>query len=54
MTYTDEFLNTLRTVGDELADATVATLFERGEVGRGGAVQHTDALRHHRRRRRVA
>lgn len=34
MTYTDESMNALRQYGDELADATVATLFERGEVGK--------------------
>ncbi|WP_329459079.1 oxygenase MpaB family protein [Streptomyces sp. NBC_01497] len=34
MTFTDQSLDSLRTVGDELADATVATLFERGEVGK--------------------
>ncbi|MEU3459534.1 oxygenase MpaB family protein [Streptomyces sp. NPDC006733] len=33
MTYTPASLDALRTHGDELADATVATLFERGEVG---------------------
>ncbi|MFD7924167.1 oxygenase MpaB family protein [Streptomyces sp. NPDC059740] len=33
MVCTDSSLNALRQVGDELADATVATLFERGEVG---------------------
>ncbi|MCZ4125936.1 oxygenase MpaB family protein [Streptomyces sp. H39-S7] len=33
MTYTPASMDTLRTQGDELADATVATLFERGEVG---------------------
>ncbi|MFH8927024.1 oxygenase MpaB family protein [Streptomyces pristinaespiralis] len=33
MTYTEQSLDALRTAGDELADATVATLFERGEVG---------------------
>ncbi|MGD9481794.1 oxygenase MpaB family protein [Streptomyces sp. TRM70308] len=33
MTYTDASLDALRHAGDELADATVATLFERGEVG---------------------
>ncbi|MEV7288408.1 oxygenase MpaB family protein [Streptomyces sp. NPDC093252] len=31
--YTDAALDALRHPGDELADATVATLFERGEVG---------------------
>ncbi|WP_137991746.1 oxygenase MpaB family protein [Streptomyces vilmorinianum] len=34
MTYTEASMNTLRQAGDELADATVATLFERGEVGK--------------------
>ncbi|MFJ6603623.1 oxygenase MpaB family protein [Streptomyces lydicus] len=34
MTYTEQSLNALRLAGDELADATVATLFERGEVGK--------------------
>ncbi|OEJ93171.1 oxygenase MpaB family protein [Streptomyces thermolilacinus] len=34
MTYTEASMDALRTVGDELADATVATLFERGEVGK--------------------
>ncbi|MFJ3704331.1 MULTISPECIES: oxygenase MpaB family protein [Streptomyces] len=34
MRYTESSLNTLRRTGDELADATVATLFERGEVGK--------------------
>jgi hypothetical protein len=33
MTHTDASMDALRQVGDELADATVATLFERGEVG---------------------
>jgi ER-bound oxygenase mpaB/B'/Rubber oxygenase, catalytic domain len=33
VTYTEESMDGLRTLGDELADATVATLFERGEVG---------------------
>jgi hypothetical protein len=33
MTDTEQSLDALRTAGDELADATVATLFERGEVG---------------------
>ncbi|MGW7463076.1 oxygenase MpaB family protein, partial [Streptomyces sp. NPDC054797] len=33
MTYTRASMDALRTTGDELADATVATLFERGEVG---------------------
>ncbi|AJF68273.1 oxygenase MpaB family protein [Streptomyces vietnamensis] len=33
MTLTDASMDALRRVGDELADATVATLFERGEVG---------------------
>ncbi|MCX4881461.1 oxygenase MpaB family protein [Streptomyces sp. NBC_00847] len=34
MTYTDASMDALRQSGDELADATVATLFERGEVGK--------------------
>ncbi|MFJ6994388.1 oxygenase MpaB family protein [Streptomyces sp. NPDC003090] len=34
MTYTEASMDALRLVGDELADATVATLFERGEVGK--------------------
>ncbi|MFF8308753.1 oxygenase MpaB family protein [Streptomyces lydicus] len=34
MTYTEQSLDALRRTGDELADATVATLFERGEVGK--------------------
>lgn len=34
MTYTDACMNALRRSGDELADAVVATLFERGEVGK--------------------
>ncbi|MEI7032105.1 oxygenase MpaB family protein [Streptomyces pratensis] len=33
MSYTEASMNALRHCGDELADATVATLFERGEVG---------------------
>ncbi|MEV6396207.1 oxygenase MpaB family protein [Streptomyces sp. NPDC051907] len=33
MTYTKASMDALRQCGDELADATVATLFERGEVG---------------------
>ncbi|MFC5958251.1 oxygenase MpaB family protein [Streptomyces pratens] len=32
-TYTETSMNALRHSGDELADAVVATLFERGEVG---------------------
>ncbi|MFC8981098.1 oxygenase MpaB family protein [Streptomyces sp. NPDC057411] len=32
-TYTETSMDTLRDVGDEMADAVVATLFERGEVG---------------------
>ncbi|MFE9923057.1 oxygenase MpaB family protein [Streptomyces sp. NPDC005774] len=32
-TYTEASMNALRHSGDELADAVVATLFERGEVG---------------------
>ncbi len=34
MTYSEASLNALRQSGDELADAVVATLFERGEVGK--------------------
>ncbi len=34
MLYTEASMNALREPGDELADATVATLFERGEVGK--------------------
>ncbi|WSU95019.1 DUF2236 domain-containing protein [Streptomyces sp. NBC_01023] len=34
MPYTSQSMDALREVGDELADATVATLFERGEVGK--------------------
>ncbi|MFD5103033.1 oxygenase MpaB family protein [Streptomyces albidochromogenes] len=34
MACTEQSLDALRTVGDELADATVATMFERGEVGK--------------------
>ncbi|MDX3847276.1 oxygenase MpaB family protein [Streptomyces europaeiscabiei] len=34
MTYTQASMDALRTEGDEFADATVATLFERGEVGK--------------------
>jgi hypothetical protein len=34
MRYTEDSMNALRRVGDELADATVATLFERGEVAK--------------------
>jgi hypothetical protein len=34
MTGTEASMDALRQAGDELADATVATLFERGEVGR--------------------
>ncbi|MFD8211796.1 oxygenase MpaB family protein [Streptomyces sp. NPDC059695] len=33
MTFTEASMDALRRTGDELADATVATLFERGEVG---------------------
>lgn len=33
MTYTEASMNALRQGGDELADATVAALFDRGEVG---------------------
>ncbi|MEV0638623.1 oxygenase MpaB family protein [Streptomyces sp. NPDC050619] len=34
MSYTDQSMNALRDMGDELADATVNTLFERGEIGK--------------------
>ncbi|MBK0374600.1 DUF2236 domain-containing protein [Streptomyces sp. RB110-1] len=34
MSYTDASMNVLREHGDELADTTVAALFERGEVGK--------------------
>ncbi|SED31047.1 oxygenase MpaB family protein [Streptomyces melanosporofaciens] len=34
MTYTEASMDALRQAGDELADATVATLFARGEVGK--------------------
>ncbi|MGA5895191.1 oxygenase MpaB family protein [Streptomyces venetus] len=34
MTYTETSMDALRQAGDELADAVVATLFERGEVGK--------------------
>ncbi|MFD3697974.1 oxygenase MpaB family protein [Streptomyces sp. NPDC058646] len=34
MAYTPASMDALRTQGDELADATVATLFERGDVGK--------------------
>ena len=34
MDYTSESLATLDRAGDELADATVATLFERGEMAK--------------------
>lgn len=34
MSHTESSMNTLRLAGDELADATVAALFERGEVGK--------------------
>lgn len=34
MPYTAESMNTLRDLGDEPADATVETMFERGEIGR--------------------
>ncbi|WP_086561152.1 oxygenase MpaB family protein [Streptomyces africanus] len=33
MTYTESSMDALRHVGDELADTTVAALFERGQVG---------------------
>ncbi|WP_405593551.1 oxygenase MpaB family protein [Streptomyces sp. NBC_01092] len=38
MTYTEVSMDALRPEGDELADATVATLFERGEVGKFNAL----------------
>lgn len=38
MTYTEASMDGLRQVGDELADATVATLFQRGEVGKFNAL----------------
>lgn len=34
MTYTEAAMDALRRQGDELADATVATMFERGEIGK--------------------
>ncbi|MEU2735619.1 oxygenase MpaB family protein [Streptomyces sp. NPDC007095] len=34
MTYTQASMDALRTPGDELADATVAALYERGEIGK--------------------
>lgn len=34
MTYTEASMDALRRAGDELADATVAALFERGDVGK--------------------
>ncbi|MFE2428648.1 oxygenase MpaB family protein [Streptomyces sp. NPDC059373] len=34
MSYTEESMNALRVLGDELADATVNTLFERGDIGK--------------------
>ncbi|PWI43009.1 oxygenase MpaB family protein [Streptomyces sp. ICBB 8177] len=34
MTYTEDSMDALRRTGDDLADATVAALFERGEVGK--------------------
>ncbi|QOV40337.1 DUF2236 domain-containing protein [Streptomyces ferrugineus] len=34
MTYTEASMDSLRQAGDELADATVAALFDRGEVGK--------------------
>ncbi|MFI6366210.1 oxygenase MpaB family protein [Nocardia sp. NPDC050630] len=34
MTYTETSLDALRQYGDEIADATVTTMFERGEVGK--------------------
>lgn len=38
MTYTEASMNALRQGGDELADATVAALFDRGEVGKFNAL----------------
>ncbi|MEV0221499.1 oxygenase MpaB family protein [Streptomyces sp. NPDC050704] len=38
MTYTPASMDALRQSGDELADATVATLFERGEMGKFNAL----------------
>ncbi|MEU1123375.1 oxygenase MpaB family protein [Streptomyces sp. NPDC005899] len=38
MPCTEPSVNSLRETGDELADATVATLFERGEVGKFNAL----------------
>ncbi|MET9463816.1 oxygenase MpaB family protein [Streptomyces sp. NPDC006544] len=38
MNYTEASMAALRRAGDELADATVATLFERGEVGKFNAL----------------
>ncbi|WP_031073152.1 oxygenase MpaB family protein [Streptomyces sp. NRRL WC-3742] len=44
MRYTEESMDALRQVGDELADATVATLFERGEVGKfNNLMRHVSA-----------
>jgi hypothetical protein len=34
MSYTDQSMNALRLTGDELADQTVATMFERGQIGK--------------------
>ncbi|MCW2875264.1 oxygenase MpaB family protein [Actinacidiphila oryziradicis] len=34
MSYTDQSMNALRLMGDELADQTVATMFERGQIGK--------------------
>lgn len=34
MAYTEQSLQSLRLAGDDLADATVATLFDRGEIGK--------------------
>ncbi|MFC3454073.1 oxygenase MpaB family protein [Amycolatopsis speibonae] len=34
MTYTEKSMDALRLVGDELADATVKTMFENGEIGK--------------------
>ncbi|MFI6151762.1 oxygenase MpaB family protein [Kitasatospora sp. NPDC051170] len=44
MRYTEESMDALREVGDELADATVAELFERGEVGKfNNLMRHVSA-----------
>jgi hypothetical protein len=34
MSYTDQSMNALRLMGDELADQTVTTMFERGQIGK--------------------